>query len=361
MRYNITTDEGVRTSVTAFTSDGAVMAATAEHPSFNAICDLLTLRDGAYTEQEVIDLFDVSRPLSRKFEHLSERVTVNAGRVFFDGDAVDDSLATAIMRFHEEQLADFRPLVNFMEKIHTNPNEHSRANLYTWLAKHHYAIAEDGDFIAYKSVDDAFFSLNSGTAMVNGEVIHGHIPNLPDTIIEMPRSDVAFNPSDGCSTGLHVANWRFALHFGGKTMLRIKVNPRDVVSVPTDSDAEKMRVCRYRVLDVVTTEDAGALWAGAEPTRRVSAADIHMSDEADAILAAETPRKRKTYPAKKKKEIEFPAYWEEMKRIHFASCGVRDLRWLAKEWGIKGADRMSKAVLVAKLTIEAVNRKKTWK
>jgi hypothetical protein len=34
-------------------------------------------------------------------------------------------------------------------------------------------------------------------------------------------------------------------------MLEVHVNPRDVVSVPTDSNWQKVRCCRYKVVDVI--------------------------------------------------------------------------------------------------------------
>ena len=40
---------------------------------------------------------------------------------------------------------------------------------------------------------------------------------------------------------------------GGDQVVVCKVNPRDVVSVPTDSNFGKLRVCRYEVVSVLKT------------------------------------------------------------------------------------------------------------
>jgi len=55
----------------------------------------------------------------------------------------------------------------------------------------------------------------------------------------------------GCHTGLHVGTYAYASNFGQGALLEVQVNPRDVVSVPTDCSAAKMRTCRYVVVDTI--------------------------------------------------------------------------------------------------------------
>jgi hypothetical protein len=50
----------------------------------------------------------------------------------------------------------------------------------------------------------------------------------------------------------------------GNTLLEVKVNPRDVVSVPSDTGGAKMRVCRYTVVQEITGKYEEAVKA-AEP------------------------------------------------------------------------------------------------
>ena len=42
-------------------------------------------------------------------------------------------------------------------------------------------------------------------------------------------------------------------------MLKVHINPRDVVSVPTDAQGEKVRVCRYRVVEIIDAPETVAL------------------------------------------------------------------------------------------------------
>jgi hypothetical protein len=67
----------------------------------------------------------------------------------------------------------------------------------------------------------------------------------------MQRSAVEHNPARACASGLHVGTWEYASSFGNGVTAVVKVNPRDVVSVPTDCNGQKMRVSRYKVVEYV--------------------------------------------------------------------------------------------------------------
>jgi hypothetical protein len=138
-----------------------------------------------------------------------------------------------------------------MEKIYQNPNKHSRENLYDWLNAHDFTINSEGNLLGYKGVRKDFGSISQGPGIVDGQPMNGSLPNKPGSILEMARSAVQHDPSVGCSSGLHVGTWDYASGFG-PIVLQVEVNPRDVVSVPTDCGWAKMRVSRYRVVDVLS-------------------------------------------------------------------------------------------------------------
>ena len=234
--------------------DAAPLVAHSSHPNFEQIVTLVLSDEGS--ADEVRDLFDTSLAVARKFERLSERVTVNYGRVYFDGDEVNNALTRQILRFIDEDIEDVSPLVNFFEKVQQNPQPESREQLYEWLDRHNFTITPAGDILAYKGVQcdsyGVYLSINSGYAIVDGQEVNGRVSNHIGAIVEMPRQQVAFDPAVGCSTGLHVGTYSYASGFGRGATLEVHVNPRDVVSVPTDCDAQKVRVCRYRVVDVNT-------------------------------------------------------------------------------------------------------------
>jgi hypothetical protein len=249
VKYSLIND-GDSASITVY-ADGKVLTATDGHKNFNEIVRQVTV-DGEVDA----DLFDIAQTIAKRFERLSERVTFAGGHIYFDGDEQHGVLVDTILRLMEEG-NDFQPLVNFMEKVQQNPNDHSREQLYTWATKHGLTVAPDGDLIAYKGVgrndDNEFVSSTAGPGIVDGvRYDNDHLPNHIGAVVEMPRSNVQHDPRVGCASGLHVANWRYARSWSTDT-LKVKVNPRDVVSVPTESNDEKMRVCRYVVVEATSS------------------------------------------------------------------------------------------------------------
>lgn len=235
------------------------------HPNFTKV--------KAEVEQGITPIesdLDPAELVRGKFEALSERVTVKGGRVYLDGDVIDNSLTKAIVRWMEEGISDYQPLVNFFEKVQTNPSENSREQLYNFLAANDYTIDSDGNIVGYKTVrelgDGRFESIRggrSGDVQVNGEDAASKPVQSVGDEVTMARSTV--NPDEliHCSVGLHVAAWDYAnCWFGGcsSPVLRVVVNPRDVVSVPTDHSAQKMRVCRYTIDAVIDQPDERVLF-----------------------------------------------------------------------------------------------------
>lgn len=227
-----------------------LVAGSETHPNFDEIVEAARAGD-----ESVVDLFDVAATAAQKFQRLSERVTTAQGRLYLDGVEVHNALSTQVIRFLQDGVEDWLPLVNFFEKVQANPNDHSREQLYEWLDRRDFTITPDGDFVAYKGVasdgNGNYSSITHGPAVVDGQAVNGAVPNNVGSIVEMARDKVHHDPSVGCSTGLHVGAYDYAQSFSRGAVLEVHVNPRDVVSVPTDSDWAKVRTCRYRVVDVI--------------------------------------------------------------------------------------------------------------
>jgi len=247
--------ESDEVNLTAFI-DGEMHSATDSHPNFQRIKEMCESGD-----ESVVSLFDISHTAQERFRRLSERVSISNGRIYFDGEEVDNALTQQVVRFINDGVDDFGPLILFFEKVKTNPNVHSQEQLYRWLADRDFTINPDGNIIAYKGVksmeegdETKYYSISRGTAVVDGETQTGAIPNPLGSVIEMPRSSVQHDPSVGCHTGLHAGTWNYASDFAQGAVLTVEINPRDVVSVPTDCFDQKMRVCRYTVVGVTEQE-----------------------------------------------------------------------------------------------------------
>lgn len=245
----VVTEEGHR-SLTILLPGQSPIVVNGDHPHY---AELVRLVDKG-TAEEVNRLANPGQEIGDRFRALSKRLTIHGSTIFFDGDPVHNSLTTHIVRCLSEK-GDWKPLVNFFERIQTNPNERSREQLFEWLQRRDFTITEDGHVIAYKGVKpatekDKYLSVNQGPAIVDGVNVSGAVPNNPGSVVEFPRSKVDDNPNASCSTGLHVGDFTYANDFGDIT-LKVLVDPRDVVSVPKDSDAAKVRCCRYEVIEVV--------------------------------------------------------------------------------------------------------------
>jgi hypothetical protein len=251
--YHLVEGEKVQNVVAFFPDEPQpIKSADSNHPYWTEI-----VRGLRNNDPDVVTLFDVKAGLGAKLRSLSDRVDFDAhtNTLFFDGDVVDDALAQQVVRFLEQGVSDWEPLVKFWENVAQNPSEHSRENLYRWLRTHEFSITANGEIVAYKGVkvgsaqDGAaqYQSIHAGPAWVNGEHVNGYVPNEVGAVVTMPRADVTANPAVGCHVGLHVGTHSYAKSFGHGVTLEVHVNPRDVVSVPTECSDAKMRVCKYTV------------------------------------------------------------------------------------------------------------------
>lgn len=170
------------------------------------------------------------------------KLEVRDGAVYFQGKLLHNALTQRILRMKAEGFS-IDPLIKFAENLYQNPSHASVEQLYTFLEANDQPITEDGCFMAYKRVDKNYMDVYSRT-----------IRNSIGAVIKMDRNQVVDDPTQTCSSGLHVASLAYLRHYSGDRLLAVKVNPRDVVSVPTDYENSKMRVCQYEVVAELSME-----------------------------------------------------------------------------------------------------------
>lgn len=169
----------------------------------------------------------------------SGKVKVFENEIYYEGNVVHNSVAERILEFARDGFP-FEPLVRFLEKLMTNPDQRSVEQLYNYLNIYKLPICEDGDFIAQKKVSNNFRDFHTGL-----------FDNSVGKIVEEDRSKLDSNPTNGCGKGLHVGSEDFVASFSNGTTILCKINPRDVVSIPFESNYAKMRVCRYEVISAL--------------------------------------------------------------------------------------------------------------
>lgn len=137
---------------------------------------------------------------------------------------------------------DTKALSNFLEKLQLNPSNQTVDNLYEFLEYGRIPLTKSGNFLAYKAIRTDWTDIASGK-----------FDNSIGASPSMPRKDVDDRREHTCSHGLHVCSFEYLPHFAhtGGHVVVVEVNPADVVSIPSDYNNTKMRVCRYTVVGEV--------------------------------------------------------------------------------------------------------------
>lgn len=161
---------------------------------------------------------------------------VDHGVVTFQGEEIHSVLTDRIIACHEEGLP-FDGLMKFLANCMRNPRQQSVDDLYRFLEHGGFPITSDGCFLGYKKIKSNWMDCHSGK-----------FDNHPGNYITMPREGVIEDPNNACGPGLHVGTLNYARNFGDGRIVLVKVNPKNVVSVPYDHNSEKLRTCEYLVI-----------------------------------------------------------------------------------------------------------------
>jgi predicted DNA-binding transcriptional regulator YafY len=294
-------------SISATLLDGKTsipLSITDDHPNWSNARKLVEdFRNGLVPAEELADaLFnaiDLKSVVEERFVRvggiLDGRMSISGGHVTVDYEPVDSTLESHILRMLEQDgspknASNWRAFARFIENLYANTDSYVREQLFSWMSYenlhgHGLTLTEDGCLIGYKGTEgttEAPLSIRSGHAIVNGVSMNGQVPNKLGSIIEMPRNEVEANPAVGCAPGLHVGTYNYAEGWSRGVLLTVKFNPRDVVSVPVDCAAQKIRVCRYEVLESITKAYESVTFSGksATPGDPVSLAILDTLNEA---------------------------------------------------------------------------------
>jgi hypothetical protein len=185
--------------------------------------------------------FVAARSIAENDFSFGEDFKVENGELYYQGEKLPRSLGDRVLAFAKDDLP-FESLIKFFKKLKQNPSYNSREMLYKFLEHNGHPITPEGNFIAYRGVTADFKDLHTRT-----------FDNSVGSICEMDRNAVDDNPNNTCSAGLHVACHDYANGFGPQ-LIEVEVNPVDVVCVPTDYNGTKMRVSKFKVLNVCEQE-----------------------------------------------------------------------------------------------------------
>lgn len=209
------------------------------HITYNKVLDAIKANDWD-------SLPDIIEPKKVVLNYGAGNVSIQGETLYWKGKELNTGLSVRMIQMLQEGFP-IEPMVNFMENLYKNPSHRAVTELYGFLEKNNLPITPDGHFLAYKKVRDNFLDVHSGT-----------MDNSVGQIVEMERHEVNDNKDETCSTGLHFCGMSYLNSFGGARTVIVKINPADVVSIPSDYNEAKGRACRYEVIGElnVAPEDA---------------------------------------------------------------------------------------------------------
>ena len=162
------------------------------------------------------------------------KFTLNGDNFSFQGKEIPNNINSRIIQMATKG-EDPTPLFKFWERLQKNPSMRSVKQLWTFLEHGGIPLTKEGTFLAYKGVKNDFKDAHTGT-----------VDNKPGMVNKMPRNQISDDPNHACHEGFHVGALRYAQSFSQRVVV-CEVDPENVVCVPYDSNAEKMRVCEYTV------------------------------------------------------------------------------------------------------------------
>ncbi len=260
----------IQGSVVTVVIDNQTHTITKTHPLFDEV--KRCIREGEWDRVK-----DIIEPKKVVIKFSNGTIRIDGDTVYYRDVEMHNSLTCRMVDMIKEGF-DITPLVNFLGNLMRNPSKTAVSELYGFLEKNNLPITPDGYFMAFKKVNKNFYDIHSGTVLnkpaymmspsdlelikeVQGkknEVTVAVADNV--TVISMERNNVDDVRNNTCSTGLHFCSKEYLSHFGSTNdpVVILKIDPADVVSIPSDYNNSKGRTCAYQVVGVLGVSAADA-------------------------------------------------------------------------------------------------------
>jgi hypothetical protein len=206
------------------------------HPSYESIRDAVDAGD----DDLVRELVDIKANVAKMS---LGRVQIMDNTIMVAGREVTGKLVERILEMVSRGSSAVDGYIRFLDNLMLNPSSTAVKELYLFIESCDLPITADGHFLAYKRVRSDFKDLHSGT-----------FDNSVGTKPTMDRNEVDDNREHHCSQGLHFCSYNYLPSFGagnGNQVVVVKINPANVVSIPSDYDNAKGRTWTYEVVDVI--------------------------------------------------------------------------------------------------------------
>lgn len=219
------------------------------HPQYAALVECVHAGDA----DEFVRLIDTGNEIENWSEGEFE---FREGFLYFEGEQVANQPTNRVIEMIQQGFPH-QPMLNYLTNLYDNVSERAVQESYTWSSHKGLPITEDGMMVGYKGVRP----YHGDTIEVkNGELKDGDLVDIytgktfrnnVGDVCTMKRRQVCDDHTKGCDTGLHVGTYQYACDWAGYgVVVLVKFNPKDIVSVPSDCNCQKMRVSEYEVIAI---------------------------------------------------------------------------------------------------------------
>jgi len=219
------------------------------HPAFADIKTAIAFGD----YDQLPALFDVGSAIVCKSK--LQAFNVEGNRVFIDGVEIKGVIVDRIIDKMTKG-GDVDALVHFQRKLLDNPSMRVRDQLYEFIERgKQIGITAEGNIMAFKIVKRIGHGTNfDGVPTTFVSHYDGKTRHDLGMVVEMDRTQVNDDPEQTCSYGLHACSEGYLDAYGSgpdSWVIAVEIDPTDVVSIPVDYNAAKMRCAKYRVAAVL--------------------------------------------------------------------------------------------------------------
>jgi len=230
--------------------DGKPYTLRSDHPNFALARQAIF--DARY--EDLGNLIDIKKSVENFIEG---DIEVKDELVYYKNHRLHGVVVDKLLEMLRMGMKDSAPLVNFISRLQSNPSANSVNELYSFLSYKSLPTTPEGKVLGYKGVQSDYWSNtgNADTIVTEGKTNDRHqIYNGVGETIEIARRCVDDNSSHHCSYGLHIGSYDYADSWAGNDgkLLIVEFDPEDAVSVPTDCNFQKLRVCKYKVVADIT-------------------------------------------------------------------------------------------------------------
>lgn len=245
--------------------DGAPKAFPSDHPSFNAIRAAIHSGD----EETIRRLSDVRLTVA---DQTLGRVQILDNTVLVAGREVTGRLVDRILDMLALGSQAVSGYIKFLDNLYSNPSRTAIQELYQWIESCDCPITPDGCLLAYRYVNNDFTDGYTGTVFQKpaADMTEGELTTYSKPVMSGAKGEVTTQVIDGittifcdrnevddvrdnhCSNGLHFCSYSYLPNYvGSMNILVVKINPADVVSIPSDYNYAKGRCNRYQVVSKI--------------------------------------------------------------------------------------------------------------